>query len=98
MLQVSIKALLSAIEEADVYRLPDMSAGADYIYNNLYRRLSHGEELRLSSIEWNRFELDDVDTIRRLHFDVIEADESKANAISYTLRGLKPITTAAAFV
>ena len=98
MITVSIKHLLAAIEEADVYRLPDMSAGADYIYNNLYRKLSRGEELRLSSIDWNRFELDDVDTIRELHFDVLEANESRADNIARSLRGISPVTTAAAYV
>jgi len=98
MINVSVKQLLEAIEEADAFKLPDMSAGADYIYNNLYRRLSRGEDLRLSQINWNSFELDDVDTMRELYSDVIEQDDYKANTMAHTLQDITPVVTAAAFV
>ena len=98
MLTVSTKKLIAAIEEAEAFRLPDLSVGADYIYNNLYKKLSHGEELRLSAIDWASFNLDDVDTVRELHFDVLTANESKAYTITGALRGIKPASTAAAYV
>ena len=98
MITVSIKQLVSAIEDADVFNLPDMSAGTDYIYNNLYKRLTHGEDLRLSQVDWEGFELDDVDSMRDLYSDVLEANESRAERISGILRNAPPVTTAAAFV
>ena len=98
MITVSVKKLVDAIEEAEVFRLPDMSTGADYIYNDLYRRLSHGEELRLSTIDWSRFELEDIDTMRDLYFNTLENNEFKADSIASTLRGILPAVTAAAFV
>ena len=98
MITVSIKQLVSAIEEADIFKLPAMSDGADYVYNNLYRRVLHGEDLRLSQINWDRFELDDVDTMRELYSDVLEVNESRADSLARTLRGISPVTTAAAFV
>ena len=98
MITISVKQLMAAIEEAEVFSLPDMSAGADYIYNSLYRRLSSGEEVRLSEIDWSRFELGDVDVIRELHFDVMEVNEYRAAAMSRTLRDASPTTAAAAFV
>lgn len=67
MVTVSVKQLLESIEEADVFKLPDMNAGTGYIYNSLYRRLTHGEDVRLSEIDYNAFGLDDIDTMRELY-------------------------------
>ena len=98
MITVSIKQLLEAIEEADAFRLPDMSAGADYIYRNLYGRLSRGEDLKLSQIDWDSFELDDINTMRELYSNTLQENECKADLIAQTLRGISPVVTAAAFV
>ena len=98
MITVSISQLVSAIEEADVYRLPDMSDGADYIYNNLYNRILRGEELRLSQINWDSFELDDINSMRKLYSDELETNEHRADSIADVLHGIKPAVTAAAFV
>ena len=98
MITVSVRQLVEAIKEADDYRLPDMNEGTSYLYNKLYKRLSYGEDVRLSHINWSSFELDDVDTIRGLYSDVLEANESRADTITRTLRGVPPVVTAAAFV
>ena len=98
MITVSVKQLLEAIEESDAFKLPDMNAGANYIYNNLYGRLSRGEDLKLSQINWSSFELDDINTMRELYSESIEQDEYKADAMAHTLHGLSPVVTAAAFV
>ena len=39
MLTVNIEQLISAIQKADGFEIPDMNAGTDYLYNKLYRRL-----------------------------------------------------------
>lgn len=98
MITVSIKKLTEAIIEAEAFNLPDMSIGEDYLYNSLYKRLSRGDDVRLSELDFDTFELDDVDTIRKLHSDVLEPNEDKANAIAHSLRGIIPGTTAVAFV
>ena len=98
MITVSVRQLVSAIAEAEAFKLPDMSEGTNYLYNDLYDRLTRGEDVRLSAIDWERFELDDVDTMRELHFNVLEDYESKSYNLTNTLRGIPPVTTAAAFV
>ena len=98
MITVSVSQLISAIEEAGVFKIPDMSEGTDYLYNNLYKRLSYGDDVRLSEINFYNFELNDVDNIRKLHSDVLEANEQKSEALVQSLRGLKPATVAAAYV
>ena len=98
MVTVSVKRLMSAIEEADVFRMPDMSVGADYLYNNLYKRLADGGDVRLSEIDFGSFELEDVGSMQDIYSDVFEANEFKAETIARTLRGIPPVSVAPAFV
>jgi hypothetical protein len=98
MITVSIEQLVSAIEDAGFYTLPDMTEGAEYLYSSLYRRLSFGESVRLSEISYDSFELDDVDSMREIYTNNLEANEYKSSGITHTLRGLTPVTAAAAFV
>jgi hypothetical protein len=98
MITVSIKRLLDAIEEADSFKLPDMSAGADYVYNKVYKRLAHNMDVRLSGINFDKFELDDVDTIRALYTDVLEDNFFKSERMSNNFRSLPPVVRTTAFV
>ena len=98
MIAVSVPQLVAAIEEADAFSLPDMSAGTEYLYANIYGRLSCGDEVRLSEIDFRAFTLDDVDTMRELYSHTLDAHDDKAEAITRTLRGLPPVVTTAAFV
>jgi hypothetical protein len=98
MITVSVEQLMSAIEEAGAFKIPDMNEGTDYLYNNLYRRLSRGEDVRLSEIYYGSFELDDVDFMREMYSETLEANEYKADSITQTLRGIPPIVAAAVFV
>ena len=98
MITVSVKQLVSAIEEADVFRLPDMNGGTRYLYDDLYRRLSSGQDVRLSEMDFERFELDDVDSLRSLHDNTLEPHKYRADQLTGTLRNLSPVTALSAFV
>lgn len=97
MITVSTRQLVSAIEEAEAFCLPEMNEGTSYLYHELYRRLSGGAELRLSEIDFDRFELDDIDSIRELHVD-LEENEGKAYSLIRALLDISPVASAAAFV
>ena len=81
MITVSVSQLMSAIEEADVFNMPPMSEGAEYLYNRLYKRLSYGEEVCLSEIDYDSFELDDIDSMRDIYYDTLEGNESKSDKL-----------------
>ena len=98
MITVDVKKLIEAVEEADAFHFPYMSSGSEYLYDNLYTRLTRDEDIRLSQIDFGNFELDDVDVIRTLHSDVLEENERKAHILASSLRELKPATVAAVFV
>ena len=98
MITVSVKQLVSAIAGADTFKLLDMNKGVDYLYNNLYMRLSQGEEVKLPEINFSGFEIDDVDAMRDVYFNVLEANENKVDTLVSTLRSIPPVVTSAAFV
>ena len=98
MISISIKQLLSAIDEADAFKLPDMSVGAEYVYDKLYKKLLRGEELRLSEIDFSSFDLDDINTVRDLYSNILEYNENKTDKITNTLRSIPPMAVASAFV
>jgi hypothetical protein len=98
MITVSTKHLLEAIEEADAFSLPDMNAGTEYLYSNLYERLSEGKDVFLSGIDFNAFALEDVEKMRSLYSTVLERNEHGAWNLSRSLQGVLPTATVSAFV
>lgn len=97
MVKVDIGQLLTAIQNTAPYTMPEMNVGTQYIYDNIYCRLSQGAEVRLSQLNFAAFELDDMDSIRDLRSDA-QTKEQKAHSISYTLGKLKPVTSHTGFV
>lgn len=98
MITVSVKKLVSAIEEADGFKLPDMNEGTGYLYNDIYRRLTRGEDVRLSEIDFDAFEADDVDSLNDLHSDIFERNYYTADNISSALRTIVPVCKAVGYV
>ena len=98
MITVSIKKLVSAIKEADVFHLPDMNEGTHYIYEEIYKKFSEEIPVRLSEVNFSRFELDDINTMRELYADILEVNENKAEAFTRILKNIPPITTTSKFI
>ena len=98
MISVSTKTLLSAIEEAEAFSLPEMNEGTQYLYDELYGKVSRGMDLHLSEIEFDRFELDDVDMLRDLYSDTLESNEIKAETLSHNLANIPPVAAVSKFV
>ena len=98
MITVSIKQLMSAIEEADIYEQPDMNEGTGYLYSNLYRRLSSGFDVKLSDLDFEAFEPEDIETLNGLHRNIFERDKYMTKGIVSTLRNASPAHKAVAYV
>lgn len=98
MISVSTKTLLSAIEEAEDFSLPEMNEGTQYLYDELYGKVSRGMELHLSEIEFERFKLDDIDMMRDLYSDTLEANERKAETITRNLVNIPPAAVVSEFM
>lgn len=98
MITVSTKKLLSAIEEAEEFTLPEMNTGTQYLYDELYGKVSRGMELHLSEIKFDRFKLDDVDMMRDMYSDTLEAHERKTEALTHNLMNIPPAAVVSDFV
>jgi len=98
MITVNIKKFVKALRKADAFKLPDMSKGAGYLFDSLYSRLSGGEDVRLSDIDFNAFEPEDLEAVNSLYTDVLERNYYAANGIASALREAVPACKAAAYV
>ena len=98
MVTVDVKRLVSAIGEAEMFKLPGMNEGTRYLYDELYRPLSEGMERRLSEINFESFELDDVDSMRDIYCKILEENGRRADALARTLWDIPPIAAVSAFV
>jgi len=98
MITVDIKKLIENIAEADAFELPDMSDGTKYLYENIYQSLAREDVVRLSQINFDSFELDDLDAMQDFYSGVLEANEQKAGAITQFLQRLPPAAVPAAFI
>ena len=98
MVTVSVKQLVSAIEEADAFKMPDMNRGTRYLYDRVYGRLSEGREIRLSEVDFGSFEADDIESMRELYSDTLEENSRRTDSLAHILQNIPPHTAAAAFV
>ena len=90
MITVNVKKLKEALVKVNEFRLPEMTAGTEYLYDRLYRKLSLDKDVRLSELDFNAFTDDDVDSLSDLYTNVFERNEDKANGITSELRRIKP--------
>lgn len=98
MLTVNVKQLVSAVEEAEKFSLPEMNGGTQYLYDELYRPLAEGLERRLSEINFGGFGLSDIESLRNIYFETLEGNAMKANALARTLRDIPPTAAVSTFV
>ena len=98
MITVCTERFAEAIKEAATFSLPDMTEGTGYLYKNLYNRLSKGEDVTLSSLDFDAFEQEDIDSLNNLHSDVFERNHYAASGIMSTLQKTAPICKAVGFV
>jgi hypothetical protein len=98
MITVDTKNLIEAIRGADAFKLPDMSKGTGYLFDNLYSRLSKGEDVRLSNIDFNAFGEEDLEAINSLYSDVFEQNYYAARDIASAFRQTVSVCKAVAYV
>jgi hypothetical protein len=98
MINVSVKNLVEAIREADAFELPHMNEGTAYLYNSVYNKLARNMDVRLSELDFDAFEPEDVDTFKDIYSDVFESNYYAGNRIASALRSVAPASKAVAYV
>ena len=98
MITLSTTQLTEAVNKAAAFSLPDMNEGMGYLYNNLYIRLSKGEDVTISSLDFDAFEPEDIDSLNNLHEKVFERNQYAAGGIMSALPKTAPIHKAVGYV
>lgn len=98
MLTLSMNKLTESLKETQAFSLPDMNKGTAYLYNGVYKRLSRGDDIKLSELDFSAFRADDVDSLRDLYINVFEHNYYVADGIASALRGLAPVSKAVSYV
>ena len=98
MITINTRNLVEAIREADVFTLPNMNEGTEYLYNTVYNRLARNIDVRLSELDFDSFEPEDVDSLSDLYSDVFESNHYTACRLVSTLRSAAPAIKAVTYV
>jgi len=98
MITLNAKRLVEMVREADAFKLPDMSKGTGYLFDSVYAGLSRGEDVILSNIDFNTFELEDLDSLVSLYSDTFEKNYHGAIELAATLREAIPVCKVVAYV
>ena len=98
MITVSVKNLVEAICESEVFTIPEMDEGTSYLYKTVCLPMSKGHNVRLSELNFDAFEQEDIDTLNGLYSDVCERNHRAAVGISSVLQGLAPVCKAVGYV
>ena len=98
MITVSTTRLAEGLKEATAFSLPDMNEGTEYLFNTVYSRLSQRADVRLSEIDFDAFETEDIASLNDLYENVFERNQYAADSIMSALRKTVPIHKAVGYV
>jgi len=98
MITISITKLIETIGEADIFGLPDMTNGTQYLYDAICQKLLRDKEIKLSEIDFGSFDSDDIMLLKDLHTEVFEKNERTVYGIISELRKIAPSYNAVSFV
>jgi len=98
MLQINITQLVAAIQNAPPFAIPEMNTGTAYLFNKVYTRLSSGEDVGLSSLDFDAFDQEDIDVFKDLYYNVFEQNNYQASSIVDTLRKITPVCKRTTYV
>jgi len=91
MLKLNITQLLDTLHEVPAFTLPKMNDGISYVFKNIYHRLSNGEDVRLSNLDFSAFTEKDINYLDELYDNVLEPNNHKAYCIIKTLQRVTPV-------
>ena len=98
MITVDIKQLVSALMIAEPFTMPPMRPGAAYLYNTVYRRLSQNMDVRLSELDFDSFDSEDIAYLKELYDEVLENNSYKAGGIITELRKIIPVCKSVGYI
>ena len=97
-MRISISQLVSVIQQVAPFTFPKMNEGTNYLYKNFYNRLTAGERVMLSGLDFDAFDADDIRSLNILHNEVLENNCIRASGITDTLKGINPVSKVMPYV
>jgi len=98
MLQINIARLMTVLRDTTPFTLPAMNEGVNYLYENIYTRLSEGEDVRLSRLDLSAFTAEDIRTFDDLYDNIFEGNNCQGANIVSILRNTEPTCKATTYV
>jgi len=95
---VNITQLIAAVKKAAPFVLPEMDEGTGYLYDNIYSRLSRGEAVLFSGMDFDAFDSEDIRSLCEIYDNVFEKNNYQAGGIVRTLRQVDPVCKAAVYI
>jgi hypothetical protein len=97
MSAISIKYFTDALTMAPTFKHPEINAGAQYIYDKLFDCSITGESPRLSEINFDAFNLNDLDDFLTFNSHM-ESHIYETAQVAKSLNKIKPAVVAGTFV
>jgi len=98
-MKINVAQFVSAVQEVNPFVAPDMNDGTSYLFKNVYGRLSSGDDyVRISELDFNAFDLDDIESLQSLYNDIYMESNYKADCITATLRQIAPVSKIASYI
>ena len=98
ILKLNLTQLVVSIQNAPPFSFPEMNKGTAYLFNKVYTRLSRGEDVGLSSLDFNAFDQEDIDVLKDLYYNVFEQNSYQASNIVNTIRQIAPVCKTATYI
>ena len=97
MLKVNASLLMSALCEAKAYSLPEMNAGTSYLFEAVYTQVANGGVMRFSELDYDRFDMDDIRSLRSVYCGGIEKNNNQAGHVISAIEKSRPVSVAVTF-
>jgi len=96
MLTVNVKQLMEAIHDQEAYADSVMNDSTSYLFDNVQRKLERNLSVRISDLDYDAFDLEDVDALADLYN---ERDERCCAVVttSDNVRRMKPVAAASSY-
>ena len=98
MWKVDIGLLRDALTKVPAYELPKMNDGAQYIYNKIFMPLAREEEIYLSGLDFDAFDIDDITSFTKQYANDIQKHYYQTGYISHSLQQIPAASRAVSFV
>jgi hypothetical protein len=90
MLNINTDRLIEEIRAANSFEPPEMNTGVKYLYEKLYLPMAQDTTVKLSELDFDMFEDEDVCEIADLYDKYIEPISYNTERIIVTLNKLQP--------